>query len=63
MFLFHIYHFHHVLFDTYCFESNIHKVVRHSFDRMVKMREIEEELKKLGYYDNMDEQHYCIYNY
>ena len=60
MFLFHIYHFHHEIFDAYCFESDIHRAIRHGRDKIVKMKEIEEELYKLGYYDNMEEQQVYI---
>ena len=62
MFLFHFYHFHHIHHDTYCFESFQHKLIRHAFENMVKHREIEEALHKLGLQDNMQIQHYCIYN-
>jgi len=60
MFLFHFYHFHHRLYDTYCFESSDHKAIRKNFNRMIQIKKIEEELKKLGLQDNMIIQEICI---
>ena len=60
MFLFHFYHFHHVLYDSYCFESDQHKYIRHSWEKCVKSREIEELLQKIGLHNNMDTQYFYI---
>jgi len=63
MFLFHYYHFHHSHYDDHCLESSDHEMIRHACERASMMRKIHTELMKIGYYDNMDEQHYLIYNY
>ena len=51
--------FHH----RFCFESNTHKLVRHSCEEHCMKNLIEHELELLGLHENMWTQHYLIYKY